>query len=51
MSLKIGKNFISQKNLKDAEKVFLDLHKTNNSLEINYNLGIIYFELKNIKKI
>tara|TARA_B100000427_G_scaffold322179_1_gene323814 strand:+ start:144 stop:1496 length:1353 start_codon:yes stop_codon:yes gene_type:complete len=50
MSLKIGKNFISQKNLKDAEKVFLDLHKTNNSLEINYNLGIIYFELKEIKK-
>ena len=50
MSLNIGKNFISQKNLKDAEKVFLDLHKTNNSLEINYNLGIIYFELKNIKK-
>ena len=50
MSLNIGKNFISQKNLKDAEKVFLDLRKTNNSLEINYNLGIIYFELKNIKK-
>ena len=50
MSLTLGKNFISQNNFKDAEKVFLDLHKTNNSLQINYNLGIIYFELKNIKK-
>ncbi len=50
MSLDLGKKFLLQKNFKDAEKIFLDLHKNNNNLEINYNLGVINFELKNIKK-
>jgi len=50
MSLDLGKKFFSQKNFKDAEKIFLDLSKNNNNFEINYNLAIINFELKNIKK-
>ena len=50
MSLDLGKKFLSQKNFKDAEKIFLDLNKNNNNFEINYNLAIINFELKNIKK-
>ena len=50
MSIDLGKKFLSQKNFKDAEKIFLDLNKNNNNFEINYNLAIIYFELKNIKK-
>ncbi len=49
MSIDLGKKFLSQKNFKDAEKVFLDLYKNNNSFEINYNLGVINFELKKIK--
>jgi len=49
MSLDLGKKFLSQKNFKDAEKIFLDLNKNNNNFEINYNLAIINFELKNIK--
>ena len=50
MSLDLGKKYLSQKNFKDAEKIFLDLNKNNNNFEINYNLAIINFELKNIKK-
>jgi len=50
MSLDLGKKFLSQKNFKDAEKIFLDLNKNNNNFEINYNLAIINFELKNHKK-
>ena len=50
MSLDLGKKFFSQKNFKDAEKIFLDLSKNNNNFEINYNLAIINLELKNIKK-
>ena len=50
MSLDLGKKFLLQKNFRDAEKIFLDLHKNNNDFEINYNLGVINFELKNIKK-
>ena len=50
MSLDLGKKFISQKNFKDAEKIFLDLNKNNNNFEINYNLGVVYFELRNIEK-
>ena len=50
MSLDLGKKFLSQKNFRDAEKIFLDLNKNNNNFEINYNLAIINFELKNIKK-
>ena len=44
MSLELGKKFLLQKNFKDAEKIFLDLSKNNNTFEINYNLAIIYFE-------
>ena len=50
MSLDLGKKFLLQKNFRDAEKIFLDLHKNNHDFEINYNLGVINFELKNIKK-
>ncbi len=50
MSINLGKKFLSQKNFKDAEEVFLDLNKNNNNFEINYNLGIVYFELKKIKE-
>ena len=50
MSLDLGKKFLLQKNFIDAEKIFLDLPKNNNNFEINYNLGVINFELKNIKK-
>ena len=50
MSLELGKKFLLQKNFKDAEKIFLDLSKNNNTFEINYNLGVINFELRNIKK-
>ena len=32
MSLDLGKKFLSQKNFKDAEKIFLDLNKNNNTL-------------------
>ena len=50
MSLELGKKYLLQKNFKDAEKIFLDLSKNNNTFEINYNLGVINFELRNIKK-
>ncbi len=50
MSIDLGKKFLSQKNFKDAEKVFLDLNKNNNDFEINYNLGVINFELKKTKE-
>ena len=50
MSIDLGKKFLSQKNFKDAEKVFLDLNKNNNNFEINYNLGVINFELKKTKE-
>ena len=50
MSINLGKKFLSQKNFKDAEEVFLDLNKNNNNFEINYNLGVVYFELKKIKE-
>ena len=50
MSLALGKKCLLQKNFKDAEKIFLDLSKNNNTFEINYNLGVINFELRNIKK-
>ena len=50
MSLELGKKSLLQKNFKDAEKIFLDLSKNNNTFEINYNLGVINFELRNIKK-
>ena len=50
MSLELGKKCLLQKNFKDAEKIFLDLSKNNNTFEINYNLGVINFELRNIKK-
>ena len=50
MSLELGKKYLLQKNFKDAEKIFLDLSKNNNTLDINYNLGVVYFELRNIKK-
>ena len=43
MSINLGKKFLSQKNFKDAEEVFLDLNKNNNNFEINYNLGVVYF--------
>ncbi len=49
MSIDLGKKFLSQKNFKDAEKVFLNLNN-NNNFEINYNLGVINFELKQIKQ-
>ena len=48
MSLDLGKKFFSQKNFKDAEKIFLDLSKNNNNFEINYNLAIINFEFINL---
>ena len=50
MSINLGKKFLSQKNFKDAEEVFLDLNKNNNNFEINYNLGVVNFELKKIKE-
>ncbi len=50
MSINLGKKFLSQKNFKDAEEVFLELNKNNNNFEINYNLGVVYFELKKIKE-
>ena len=48
MTLDLGKKLIAQKNFKKAKKIFLELYKINNSFEINYNLGVINFELKNI---
>ena len=50
MSINLGKKFLSQKNFKDAEEVFLHLNKNNNNFEINYNLGVVNFELKKIKE-
>ena len=50
MSLDLGKIFLKQKNFRDAEKIFLDLYKNNNNFEINFNLGVVNFELKNVKK-
>ncbi len=50
MSIDLGKKFLLQKNFKDAEKVFLDLNKNNNNFVINYNLGVINFELKKTKE-
>ena len=50
MSLELGKKLISQKNFKDAETVFLELKKNSNSFELNYNLAIVYFELRNLNK-
>ena len=50
MSLDLGKKFLSQKNYKDAEKVFLDLNKNNNNYDINYYLGVSNFELKKINE-
>ena len=50
MSLELGKKLLSQKNFKAAEKIFLELKKTNNSLELNYNLGVVNFELRDLKK-
>ena len=50
MSLNLGKNYIFQKNYRDAEKIFLELYKTNDNFDINYNLGVINFELKKNKE-
>ena len=50
MSLELGKKLLSQKNFKAAEKIFLELKKTNNNLELNYNLGVVNFELRDLKK-
>ena len=51
MDLNFGKKLINQKNFKDAETVLLQLlKKKKKSFEINYFLGLIYFELKNVKK-
>ena len=50
MSINLGKKFLSQKNFKDAEEVFLDLNKNNNNFEINYNLGVVYFLFKKNKE-
>ncbi len=50
MSLELGKKLFSQKNFKDAEKFFLEQKKNNNSLELNYNLAMVNFELRNLKK-
>ena len=51
MELDSGKRLIAQKNFKDAEIIFLQLLKNKKeSFEINYFLGLIYFELKNTKK-
>ena len=51
MELDFGKRLIVQKNFRDAETIFLKLLKNEReSFEINYFLGLIYFELKNTKK-
>ena len=51
MELNFGKRLIVQKNFRDAETIFLKLLKNEReSFEINYFLGLIYFELKNTKK-
>ncbi len=50
MTLNLGKKLLLEKNFKDAEKIFVELKKTNNSFELNYNLGVVYFELRNLKK-
>ena len=51
MELDFGKRLIDQKNFKDAEVVFLKLLKNKKeSFEINYFLGLVYFELKNTTK-
>ena len=51
MDLNIGKKLILQKNYKDAENIFINLlKKEENSLEINFFLGLINFELRKIKK-
>ena len=51
MELDFGKKLIVKKNFRDAEKIFLKLlNYKRESFEINYFLGLIYFELKDTKK-
>ncbi len=50
MSLALGKKLLLKKDYKDAEKIFLELNKNNNSLELNYSLGMVNFELRDLKK-
>ena len=50
MSIELGKKLIEERNFKDAEILFLELNKKKENFDSNYNLGKIYFELKNIEK-
>ena len=52
MDIETGKKFIKERNYLEAEKIFLNLlHKNENLMLVNYFLGILYFELQNIKKV
>ena len=50
MSLELGKKLLSQKNFKDAVGIFLELKKNSDSLELNYSLAMVNFELRNLNK-
>ena len=51
MDIETGKKFVRERNYVAAEKIFLKLlNKDENTMLVNYLLGIIYFELQDYEK-